>query len=128
MLSQEDLQGIDAIREKLVRAILDGDVDAYVESFTDDGVLLHPDTPQIRGEVAIRAYATAVFSAVKITDLQLTPVLVDGGGGFAYEVGVQQVSVEPSDDKFKSERQHLHVYAKQNDGTWRIATGMSGNQ
>ena len=128
MLSQEDLQGIDAIRKKLVRAILDGDVDAYVESFTDDGVLLHPDTPQVRGEAAIRAYATAVFSAVKITELLLSPVLVEGGEGFAFEAGVQQVSVEPSDDKFKSERQHLHVYAKQSDDTWLIAAGMSGNQ
>ncbi len=128
MLSREDLAGIDAIRAKLVTAILGGDVDAYADSFTEDAVLLHPDTPQIRGTDAIRAYATSVFSAVSVTKLQLTPIVVDGIGGFAFEVGIQQLVIEPSDGKFKSERQHLHVYRKQSDGTWRVAAGMSGNQ
>jgi uncharacterized protein (TIGR02246 family) len=113
---------------KLVSSILDGDVEAYVESFTDDGVLMHPESPQVRGETAIRAYVSAVFSAVKVTHLELTPSVVEGGGGFAFEVGVQRVAVEPSDDKFKTERQHLHVYRKQSDGSWRIAAAMSGNQ
>ena len=127
MLSQEDLQGINDVREKLVRAILDGDGDAYVECFTADGVLLHPETPQVRGEEAIRAYITAVISAVNVTDIQLTPV-DEGGGGFAYEVGVQRLAIEPADDKFKPDRQYLHVYAEQSDGSWKFAAGMSGNQ
>lgn len=128
MLSQEDLQGIDAIREKLVNAILGGDIEAYAESFADDAVLMHPESPQVRGEAEIRAYASAVFSAVKITKLQLSPVVVDGGGGFAFEVGVQSAAIKPADDKFKNERQHLHVYAKQSDGSWRVVAAMSGNQ
>ncbi len=128
MISEEDILGIEAVRNKLVKAILDGDVDGYVECFTDDGVLMHPESPQVRGEAAIREYISAVTSAVRITELKLTPLVVDGGGGFAYEVGVQQTVIEPADDKFKSERQHLHIYKKQSDGTWRIAAGMSGNQ
>ena len=126
MLSQQDRLGIAVVREKLVNAILDGDVDAYVESFAADCVLIHPERPQVRGEAAIRAHATAAFSAVKITELQLTPIVVDGGGGFAFEVGVQHIAVEPSDGEIKTERQHLHVYAKQGNGSWRVLAAMTG--
>jgi ketosteroid isomerase-like protein len=67
-------------------------------------------------------------SLPSVTRLVLTPLIVDGAHGVAFEVGVQDVAIEPANDKFKPARQHLHVYGKQADGTWKIAAAMSGNQ
>ena len=127
-LSSQDKRGIDAIRTALVSAILAGDADAYAQCFTSDGILMHPDTPLVRGAVALREYGAQVFAAVKVTKLLLSPIVVSGTGETAFEVGVQELAITPASDKFRSKRQHLHVYKKQADGSWRIAAAMSGNQ
>ena len=128
MLTVEDRNGVDTIRNALVDAILRGDADSYAECFTSDGVVMHPDSPHVRGRNALRQYVNQMFSVVKVTKLVLTPVIVGGGNGFAYEVGVQEVAIEPPDVRFKAQRQHLHVYERQQDGTWLVAAAMSGNQ
>ncbi len=45
----------------------------------------------------------------------------------AHEIGRDFLNIEPTNDGFKHERQHLHVYTKESDGVWRIAAAMSGN-
>ena len=128
MLTVDDRDGIDTIRNALVDAILRGDADSYAECFTSDGVLMHPDSPPVRGREALRQYVTQMFSVVEITKLVLTPVILEGGNGVAYEMGVQEAAMEPLDPRFKTERQHLHVYERQQEGTWLVAAAMSGNQ
>ena len=112
MLTVDDRDGIDTIRNALVDAILRGDADSYAECFTSDGVLMHPDSPPVRGREALRQYVTQMFSVVEITKLVLTPVILEGGNGVAYEMGVQEAAMEPLDPRFKTERQHLHVYER----------------
>lgn len=127
MLSAEDLAAIDHLRATLRDAILRGDVDAYTACFTSDGFVMHQDVPYVRGAKAIKDHTEQIFQAVKVTKLKLEPVVVTGAEGVAYEVGVQEVAIEPAIDAFKARRKHLHVYLKQTDGTWKIAAGMSSN-
>lgn len=128
MLSPEDLRGIDRVRSDLRHAILEGNVDAYAACFTSDAFLMHQDrSPYVRGLEAIEEHTLQVFQAVKVTKLELEPLLVKGTDGVAYEIGVQEVAIEPAIDAFKSKRKYLHVYEKQADGTWKIAAGMSSN-
>ena len=127
MLTAEDRKGVDAAREALVSAIMANDPEAYALCYTSDGIVLHPDSPYVRGREVLREYAASIFAAVTVTKLQITPVVVEGRGGFAHEVGQQILEIEPSDDRFKHERQHVHVYEKEADGVWRIAAAMSGN-
>jgi len=127
MFSDEDRKGVDLAREAIVSAILKQDPDAYALSFTEDGILIHPDSSLVQGRDNIRSYVAQVFLAMRVTELGISPVIVDGDGDTAYEVSSQNVKVEPVSDKFKSERQHIHVYRKGSDGIWRIAAAMSGN-
>ena len=127
-LSNDDTAAIDALRDHLVRAILAGDVNAYVRSYAMDGIVMHPETPLVRGDAALREYATALFRAVRVSTLVLTPLQVVGDGGVAFEVGVQDCAIQPSNEHFKRKRQYLHAYRRQPDGTWKIAAAMSGNQ
>ena len=128
MLSPEDHAAIAALRERLRSSIVKGDAEVYTACFAEDGVIMHPDSPQVRGRSAIAEYVTAMFETVKVPVLDLTPVTLVGDGGLAFEVGIQDCVVEPALPGFKRERQHLHVYRRGKDGAWYIAAAMSGNQ
>ena len=128
MLSPEDQAAIAALRERLRSSIVNGDADVYTACFAEDGVIMHPDTRQVRGRSAIAEYVTAMFETVKVPVLELTPVTLVGDGGLAFEVGIQDCVVEPALPGFKRERQHLHVYQRGEDGAWYVAAAMSGNQ
>ena len=69
-----------------------------------------------------------LFEAISVKSLVLTPVTVEGNGAVAFEVATQELVVEPTVEGFKRVRQHLTVYRKQSDGSWKIAAAMSGNQ
>jgi uncharacterized protein (TIGR02246 family) len=127
MLSDDDQSGVEAARDTIRSAILSGDSSAYALSFTEDGIVMHPDSPYVRGRSELEEYSARLFSAVKVKNLVLTPVTIDGDTEYAYEVGRQIVEVEPADERFKTERQYIHAYSKGPDGVWRIAAAMSGN-
>lgn len=128
MLSAEDQTAIAALRERLRSSIVNGNAEAYTACFAEDGVIMHPDSHQVRGRSAISQYVTAMFETVKVPVLELTPVTLVGDGGLAFEVGIQDCVVEPALPGFKRERQHLHVYHRDEHGEWYIAAAMSGNQ
>ena len=128
MLTDDDLAAITALRERLRLSILEGDAKTYTGCFAEDGVIMHPDSPQVRGRAAIAEYVAGMFGAVRIPVLELTPVSVVGDGSLAFEVGVQECEIEPIIPGFARERQHLHVYQRGADGVWLVAAAMSGNQ
>ena len=95
--------------------------------YTADGFVMHQDTPYVQGTAAIKEHTQELFDVLRVTKLDLTPVVVNGAEGVAYEVGVQEVAIDPPMDAFKSKRKHLFVYQRQEDGLWRIAAAMSSN-
>ena len=128
MLDDADRAAIDELRDRLRDSIVNGDVEAYAACFAEGAVLMHPDTPQVKGRAAIAEYAEAMFDTVSVPRLDLTPVSLFGEGKYAFEVGVQECQIEPALPGFKRDRQHLHVYERAEDGTWFLAAAMSGNQ
>lgn len=127
-LGATDEVAIRNLRDRLVRAILAGDAASYADSYAPDGIVMHPETPLVRGSGALLGYAKEVFAAVKVTRLLLTTLTLDGDGDVAFEVGVQDCAIEPANEHFKQKRQYLHAYKRQPDGTWKIAAAMSENQ
>jgi len=128
MLSPEDREAIRDLRERLRVSIVDGDTAAYAACFAENAVLMHPNSPQVRGRAAIAEYVAAMFDAVTVPELDLSEVVLDGDEDFAFEVGAQHCVVDPKMPGFKRERQHLHAYCRAADGAWYIAAAMSGNQ
>jgi uncharacterized protein (TIGR02246 family) len=128
MLSPEDREAIRELRGRLRVSIVSGDAAAYAACFAEDAVLMHPDSPQVRGRTSIAEYVAAMFDAVSVPELDLSEVILDGDENFAFEVGSQHCVVDPVMPGFKRERQHLHAYCRAADGAWYIAAAMSGNQ
>ena len=66
MLGLEDQAVIAALQERLRSSIVVGDAEFYTACFAEDGVIMHPDSPQVRGRSAIAEYVTAMFETVKV--------------------------------------------------------------
>lgn len=126
-LSTSDLQAITALRTALVEAITAGDAAEYAALCTEDVQLLHPNAPLVTGRADLEAHNAAIFDAVKVINLVLSPVVVSGAGDLAYEVGTQELVIEPSMPGFRSTRKYVHVLKRGTDGVWRFAVLMSND-
>ena len=126
-LTNSDHEAITDLRKAIGNAIKNGDVDAFAELCTDDVKLLHPNTPLIIGKEAFIEHETKILEMVKVIKLEFSPVEVFGVNNLAYEVGTQELEIEPSDDRFHGKRKYVHVLKKSDNGQWRFAVLMSNN-
>ena len=126
-LATEDLMAIDNLREAVKSAIIAGDAAAYADLCTEDVRLLHAGSPIITGRVDLEAHNAIIFGAVTVTSLVLTPVEVYGTGNLAYEVGTQELTIEPAVPEFAGSRKYVHVFRRGSDDTWRFSALMSNN-
>ena len=88
---------------------------------------MHAGAPLITGRAELEAHNAAIFEAVTVTSLKLSPVEVYGVGDLAYEVGTQELSVEPAIPSFSSSRKYVHVLRRGADGRWRFAVLISND-
>ncbi len=126
-LAAEDLTAIDNLREALTNAIIAGDAATYASLCTEDVRLLHAGSPIITGKAELEAHNAAIFEAVTVSTLELTPVEVYGTGDLAYEVGTQKLTIEPAVPEFAGSRKYVHVFRRGADGKWRFSALMSNN-
>ncbi len=126
-LTPEDLTLIDKLRDAVTSAIVAGDAAAYANLCTEDVRLLHAGSQIITGRAELEAHNAAMFEAVTVTSLVLTRVEIYGTGDLAYEVGTQELTIEPTVPEFTGSRKYVHVFRRGSDGEWRFAALMSNN-
>jgi uncharacterized protein (TIGR02246 family) len=106
------------VRHRHLDAGLAHDIDALVETFTEDGVELPPGSPAIVGREAYRAHCEVLLQHAgefswnfDIAELVVT-------GDWAFEWGTFQFTAgDGSEDKGK----YLWVYQRGADDQWRFA-------
>lgn len=126
-LTAADLAEIASLRHAVIEAIVAGDAAAYADLCTEDVRLLHANTPLITGRAELRDHNAAMFEAVSVTSLELSPVEVYGVGDLAYEVGTQELSISPDMPGFSSSRKYVHVLRRGADDGWQFAALMSND-
>jgi FMN-dependent NADH-azoreductase len=126
-LTPDDLRAINELRDSVTNAIVAGDAAAYANLCTEDVRLLHGGSPIITGSAELEAHNAAMFEAVSVTSLVLTPMEIYGTGDLAYEVGTQELTIEPTVPEFAGSRKYVHVFRRGIDGEWRFAALMSNN-
>ena len=126
-LSAADVEAIAALRTALVDAIEAGDAAQYASLCTEDVQLLHPNAPLVTGRADLQSHNAAIFEVVRVVNLQLTPREVYGSGDLAYEVGTQELAIEPALSGFQSKRKYVHVFKRGADGAWRFAVLISND-
>jgi uncharacterized protein (TIGR02246 family) len=105
------------------RLALAGDHQGLAGLYTDDGVLMPPNAPAVRGRTAIREFVAAMG---KITVMELELVELDGRDDLAYVAGKYRMALQlpgmasPVEDRGK----YLEIRRRGSDGVWRIARDM----
>lgn len=126
-VTPEDLRAIDKLRDAVTRAIVAGDAAAYANLCTEDVQLLHAGSQIITGKAELQAHNAAMFESVTVTSLVLTPVEIYGAGDLAYEVGTQELTIDPTVPEFAESRKYVHVFRRGSNGQWRFAALISNN-
>ena len=107
MIAKTEIEETNRIYTK---AKLEGDVDTLVNGFTDDAILLFPDTPPLSGKEEIRAYYQERYS--KSVDEKLDLIQVEDMGDLALVCGRWE------EDGFAGK--YLEVQERGDDGSWCI--------
>ena len=123
----DDLTAINELRGSITNAIVAGNAVAYASLCTEDVQLLHAGSPIVTGRAELEAHNAAMFESVSVISLALTPLEIYGTGDLAYEVGTQELTIEPRLPEFAGSRKYIHVFRRGSDGEWRFAALMSNN-
>ena len=123
-LSDEDIAAIKAIGPALDEAALSGDWKTLVELFTEDVVMMGPNSPILQGRSALMELLES--SGMTVSEHMVRIVEVDGYGDIAYGRATwkETSSIEGVAEPIKEEGKILGIFRKQADGSWRMAIWM----
>ena len=123
-LSAEDVAAIKAIGPALDEAVLAGDWDAVSALFTEDVVMMGPNSPIIQGRSALMELLES--SGMTVSEHMVKIVEVDGYGDIAYGRATwkESFSIEGVAEPIKEEGKILAIFRKQSDGSWLMAVEM----
>jgi uncharacterized protein (TIGR02246 family) len=120
----------DAVRrqsERMVAMWPSENVDSLISMFSDDAILLFPDTPEKRGKDAIREHLANAFGALTIQSLETQIDTIETFGDVAYEWGTyRERYTETGKPQTQEEGRYMLRWARQPDGAWRV-TRFTGN-
>jgi ketosteroid isomerase-like protein len=96
------------------------DWDAYVRAdYTEDAVVLPPNTPAIQGWDAIKAY---ILTEGTVLDFKVEMIEIEGRGDLAYVRGTYSMTVVTPDASgpTKGTGKYIEIWRKQADGSWKV--------
>jgi uncharacterized protein (TIGR02246 family) len=120
--NQADVEAINDVREAHIAALNDGDVDAWVAAFIDDGVQMPPHASANLGSESIRAWSQAFLTPFRVT-FTLSVDEVQVVGDWAFERGTYKITLSPKagGEPIQDIGKYITIYERQPGGTWGIA-------
>ena len=116
VLTDADRNAIRVTNDRFVKAALAADWAALASTYTEDGIVLPPNGPEVRGRAAIQKF----YAGPKVTVLKVNLVEIDGQGDLAYTRGTYDIEVMPPGARAptKDTGKFVDVWRKQPDGSW----------
>ncbi len=123
---EADAAAIEAMREAEEAAIVAGDVDAFMALFASDAMAMLANEPAIVGADAIREWAEELMEGMTLTfeSYETENVRVSGDLAVEYYTGVWTLTPVGGGDPVTENNKGLHVYERQDDGSWLIIYDM----
>jgi uncharacterized protein (TIGR02246 family) len=105
------------------KAMLAADWPAVVSIYTEDALLLPPNSPEVRGRAAIQKFFEG---SPKVSAFKQNVTEIEGYGDLAYPRGTYEMTMLPPGAKapIQDRGKVLTVWQKQADGSWRAARVM----
>ena len=106
----------------LLSAVNASDVDGCVALWARDGVLMPPHHPPVHGHTAIAEFFRDLFARNRFT-FTFTSSHIDLAGDVALERVTYTAIIRPGPgaSPITDAGKGLHVYARQRDGSWKLA-------
>lgn len=119
--NQADVEAINEVREAHIAAVNNGDADAWVATFTNDGVQMPPKAPANAGSECIRAWSKAFLAPFSLR-FTLFVDEVQAVGGWAYERGTYKIdpTSKVGGEAIQDIGKCITVYRRQPADTWKI--------
>ena len=116
-LSEADREAIFAAHRNFADWVKSKNSEAIGQLFMQDGVLMAPNSPEVVGPAAVKAFGDAF---PPVAEFSLTEEVVDGSADVAYVRGRYSISLAlpgaaPENGKY------VEVWRKQADGSWKLA-------
>jgi uncharacterized protein (TIGR02246 family) len=121
-------QAITAAYARFVDALKRGDAAAVAASYTDDAVLMVPNTTAWEGRAGITQGFAGFLSQFSVVDPRLTTKDVVLGGDYAIERGTYAWTLHPKTGTgadIVDNGKYLTVWQRQDDGSWKIVRDLS---
>jgi len=96
------------------------DWDAYVRAdYTEDAVVLPPDTPPVQGWAAIKSY---IVKEGEISSFKIEMLEIEGRGDLAYVRGTYSmtVTVPGATGPTQGTGKYIEIWRKHADGSWKV--------
>lgn len=118
---------IRSLFDRLMNADTRGDVDAVLECYAEDAVLLPPGGAFVQGVESIRPRYEALFAASRL-EVRMEIDTIEVSGSLAFSRGVTRGRTIPKDGSPPREiaDRYLMVLRQEPGGAWKIATLMWG--
>jgi len=121
-LTDSDKASIREQTDKFVEAFNAGDFDTMMTLYTEDGVLMPPNSPAVTGREAIKAF---ISTMPKVKDFSITTDEIEGAGDRAIAYGTFALTfVMPDGTEMKDHGKFIEVREKQADGSWLMTHDM----
>src|SRR2546423_3416734 len=122
---QADVEALNHVRAAHIAALNDGDVNAWVAAFTNDGVQMPPHAPANLGRESIRAWSQAFLTPFRV-EFTLAVDEVQAAGNWAFERGTYTITLTPkaSGEPLQDIGKYLTIYQRQPGGAWGMARGI----
>lgn len=111
----------ETIWKEYAESLNSGDLDRWLELWTEDGVQMPPDEAAIAGKDNIRARNEALLDKFTF-DIGITNQEVQAAGNWAYARGTYTAKLMPKAGgrPISIDGKYLTILARQPDGSWRI--------
>jgi ketosteroid isomerase-like protein len=114
-----DVERLIQLREEYVEAENAGDIDGILRTFSDDIVVMPPESPPVKGIEAAKGFLGDFLDAFTV-DLELVSEDVVVDGDLAYDWGTVSGTLEPDGGQPQPvSNTYLLVYQRNSDGSWR---------
>ena len=122
MPTDAEHSALERLREALVDAVNRSDVEAICRLWTDDGRMMPPNHPTLRGRTAIREHFARIFTQRKFRYTLTNCELTIAGDVAVERVEYHVVTHSLADGSVAEDAgKGLHVYRRQPDGRWQLS-------
>jgi uncharacterized protein (TIGR02246 family) len=120
--TQADVEAINHVRKAHIAALNEGDVNAWVAAFTDDGVQMPPNAPANLGRENIRGWSQAFLAPFRV-EFTLLVDEVQVAGDWAFERGMYTINLTPKagGELIQDIGKYITIYERQPGGAWGMA-------